>query len=1012
MLRQLLTLSVLLPAFWLAAQTNVPRGCTTIAVAEGSNILNLTFKNKTGKKAGDIRLTLGTSGTDAIPSISELDVTEGPGALENGDRVDDNNNGRRDDGENDTMQNPASTTSRSIFNSRVKPDDEIEVQLVLTAAVPDSTHLTICFSDRVNGRHGDIISAAGIGLPADAALVELPPAGRLVVLELINTTDQLIGSAQVASPELPLTPVNVLFDGPYDGSSWEVGAEGETTLEFLPPLGPLDRTRILLEYAQDYPFPLPLLVNSTAVQEPKCQLNFLGATDPVCTGDGTYSLGIELEFEPQVRYCREYTFTNNTGQSANDLHVLFSGTGGHTMTSVIDQPDDCGPPAIPSNGKVTNVVEVVWDSKCIDNGESVTLKVCTVNGPLRVEGGQWTCDGKGIGKLRPGDIDRGEESGLPGQDFRFLLDNGVQLAVTPRGTGPLTYTLTNLPADGQPIGTLTVSREGPAECLVIADTDITAPLCDLDVLFALQAVDQLDMSAPLPWERSSAAALDYTFFNPGQTTDLFLNVGHRPAIAAESDWILQNIPLPAFGDTLQWTSLFDLDPFRQLPPQRAVEEVLLNIYLTPTPLTELPPADTWQAFPVGRQEYHIGALGAVPDIAFSELVPPDLPPYVLPPIIWPPVLPPIEFKEYGCDMPNIDLSGTGDIQACGPAAATNSYSWLRMQHMEIDSILTDSFGNDAGSMRKLLASMKMFMGFTPETGTTVRNFILGKQAFADHHRLRMRVKYQSVYTDADYDSPIPDYGHVVKNENRGEGGIDPEWIFGELCEGEDVEALIDCYLLDEEGKVVTNPDGTTFLAGSHCVTVTGMYRVGDVWGMTYKDDPLQDKQDPQALRQGFTWLENDTAPGKEWRYVLQDQTREAIQVVTVTNDDGTTSMDTLRYTVRCFLGDVVSESFDPDVTFTDVADHPAWPGLEARLQGNPVAAGTRARLQVSTDRARPLGLRLHTADGRLIHHRPARETAAGIHLFELPTGQLPAGLYLLQLYGSEGQQYNWRLVVQ
>lgn len=95
------------------------------------------------------------------------------------------------------------------------------------------------------------------------------------------------------------------------------------------------------------------------------------------------------------------TVVNRTGLTASDLHVTFSGTGGSVFVapaSVIAPP--CPMPAVPSNGQVTNTVDIDWGVPCVDPGGSVTFWVYTPNGPLGLVSARWTRNGVDIGPAR------------------------------------------------------------------------------------------------------------------------------------------------------------------------------------------------------------------------------------------------------------------------------------------------------------------------------------------------------------------------------------------------------------------------------------------------------------------------------------------------------------------------------------------------------------------------------------------------------------------------------------
>src|SRR5437588_5697044 len=74
---------------------------------------------------------------------------------------------------------------------------------------------------------------------------------------------------------------------------------------------------------------------------------------------------------------------NNSGQTASDLHLVFSGGGGNLYldsNTVFASP--CGKPAIIISSGGADTLKVVWPAPCVASGTSVTLIVHSANGPL------------------------------------------------------------------------------------------------------------------------------------------------------------------------------------------------------------------------------------------------------------------------------------------------------------------------------------------------------------------------------------------------------------------------------------------------------------------------------------------------------------------------------------------------------------------------------------------------------------------------------------------------------
>lgn len=93
---------------------------------------------------------------------------------------------------------------------------------------------------------------------------------------------------------------------------------------------------------------------------------------------------------------------NTTGVFASDLHVTFTGTGGHVFVSPVSViAPMCPVPAVPSNGQVTNTVVIDWGVPCVAPGATVWFWVFTNNGPLAFSSGFWTLNGVNIGPAMP-----------------------------------------------------------------------------------------------------------------------------------------------------------------------------------------------------------------------------------------------------------------------------------------------------------------------------------------------------------------------------------------------------------------------------------------------------------------------------------------------------------------------------------------------------------------------------------------------------------------------------------
>jgi CSLREA domain-containing protein len=91
-----------------------------------------------------------------------------------------------------------------------------------------------------------------------------------------------------------------------------------------------------------------------------------------------------------------YTFTDNTGQAASDLHVTFNGPVFDPR--VAQNAPGCPAPVL--SGLPAANVDVDWGTPCVDNGESVVIEF-TSEPPASVLCSYWTISGTPIGTPAP-----------------------------------------------------------------------------------------------------------------------------------------------------------------------------------------------------------------------------------------------------------------------------------------------------------------------------------------------------------------------------------------------------------------------------------------------------------------------------------------------------------------------------------------------------------------------------------------------------------------------------------
>ncbi len=247
----------------------------------------------------------------------------------------------------------------------------------------------------------------------------------------------------------------------------------------------------------------------------------------------------------------------------------------------------------------------------------------------------------------------------------------------------------------------------------------------------------------------------------------------------------------------------------------------------------------------------------------------------------------------GCEVPNIDLDSmlypdpvSGDKNACAMAAAANSLKWLMQVHEEIA---------DVDSLRGILDTLKKMMNKQADGPEDWTNVVEGKLAFIDKHKLPIHVKYQvSPYPGVKPHILSPDntYGHFAGNQTQPNGFPDYAWISDELDKGEDIEMGIEFYC-DSLGMTEDGRD-TVFLVPTHghAVVLAGYTKMGEHRYLFWKHDT--DQSGPGGLIEEMGTWGKDSA--------------------------GNPYLSELSETEGCraYVDYLVSESYDPEVTFHEI----------------------------------------------------------------------------------------------
>jgi hypothetical protein len=411
----------------------------------------------------------------------------------------------------------------------------------------------------------------------------------------------------------------------------------------------------------------------------------------------------------------------------------------------------------------------------------------------------------------------------------------------------------------------------------------------------------------------------FSFIPPDISDFKFLNVGASLTGSSEMIWVIKNAPIPPNMPSSGEYIKFDAGPVTQNQPLPATMRFYLGIgnYLVdfrPSAFIDLP------AQPIDHLVFQGSIVGSYPPIL-------NVPVSVLPPFI-PPELFPHEFR--GCEVPNVDLDASEypfdpenpastDEAACGPAAAANSLEWLDQVHDSIDI---------PGDLRSTLDSLKELMDLNGEVdpldpnsggyGVYDHNFIAAKLAFIDRHKLPIHVKFQTIFERDDIASPNPIFEHSATNETSSTNEY-PEfgWLSNEIEHGEDVEVIYGYYKHPEDsiqigedlpdGHVVEDtivlfggdglPIDTVMLiadttkrvrVGGHFINLTGYAQIANDRWLCFKDDI--DQQNPGGTVSEWT------------RWILDEEGYGFLESESPGRD-------------RAYVETVVSESYDPTITF-------------------------------------------------------------------------------------------------
>ncbi|MFK7972997.1 MAG: SdrD B-like domain-containing protein [Bacteroidia bacterium] len=368
---------------------------------------------------------------------------------------------------------------------------------------------------------------------------------------------------------------------------------------------------------------------------------------------------------------------------------------------------------------------------------------------------------------------------------------------------------------------------------------------------------------------TNIGAFTFRYEIPIMDPEQYLQILYRPNFPESSGrmyWSVQNMVLEPFADSMDLTVYWDLDPEgNNADSVTLVELIDIYVILSDTIMEQGPvlggPFTTETLSPF---TYDVG--GNLPQ-TLAEQPTNRIRPTSAGPRIWQNGT--SEGVLIGCRMPNIDGDSltyrpgnngpyvpsdyAGDWNACVPMATSNSFSWLRKIHPDVDAKLKAAFGEGDSAHRKMLAEFSKLMKRKNKEGVFVFDFMQGKLAFIDKYKLPIKVSYQSEFYKGDKPSPNDCYGHKAEDQNAmpatPKGKVSRKWILDRMKDSCDVELVLawENYGIDSMGNFTTSYH-------SHCVVLTGIRKTGSNYTLKYKDDHYQSR--PGGTRQSQVTLDS------------------------------------------------------------------------------------------------------------------------------------------------------------
>jgi len=470
--------------------------------------------------------------------------------------------------------------------------------------------------------------------------------------------------------------------------------------------------------------------------------------------------------------------------------------------------------------------------------------------------------------------------------------------------------------------------------------------------------NQLNFLNPFQQENSNTGRVDFTI--PPNDTVKYVNFMFAvPNSTTEPQWLVQNLPLPAFPDTQEVSYWIDMEKLG-ITDGTEVPFLWYSYKYGTEPVLEPFESEFMYFSGVGKDTYNVGG-----DITNEWEY--KLGSYI-PEVSWDSEWKVKTWNYRGCKVPNIDLDSSiynprdmadevGDWNACGPASAVNSLQWLE------DSI--DGIPDSGLSIREKLKLFNEVSNRSNEDGLNTGGMIRGKLAYIDSLKLPIHVKWQGVPYSDSIDSPNPKYGHKAESKNDSVGAhCSFDWIAEEMAKGEDVEIKFGWY------------DTLNHRHGGHWVVVSGVSDVTTARGLYVKDDEHQEKEG--GMRQTYV------------NWVTDENGRPRLVGFKGRNN-------------RCWIESVLSESYDESITFTPVgaAKIPVQNQLNLKVYQNPSPKGKPVNIHFNLSEPGETRLLIYDLAGRMVYSRKTEFRAPGNKTMLWNGNEVGSGTYIVKVVSGQ-----------